>query len=142
MSTSTPIGAGTPLWQPSPARMDATRLTGFMKEAARRWDRTFAGPADYAGLHRWSVEHPEEFWSSVWDFGVVLGDKGGTVVEQRERMPGAAWFPQARLNFAENLLRRRDNADALVFWGRGQGEGTPVARGALPAGGAPGQGHA
>jgi acetoacetyl-CoA synthetase len=106
-----------PLWQPSAERIAATRMTAFMKEASRRWDRTFAGHTDYAGLHRWSIEHPDEFWSLVWDFGTVCGEKGRTVVTDREKMPGAAWFPQARLNFAENLLRNRDQSDALVFWG-------------------------
>ncbi len=105
------------LWQPTPAQLAATRMTAFMEAATARWNRRFAGPADYAGLHAWSIDHPEEFWVSVWEFGEVIGERGATVVEDRERMPGARWFPGARLNFAENLLRRRDDADALVFWG-------------------------
>ncbi len=106
-----------PAWQPSPERIESSRMTAFMKEASRRWDRTFASHTDYAGLHRWSIDHPEEFWSLLWDFGNVRGDKGNTVVTDREKMLGATWFPQARLNFAENLLRNRDESDALVFWG-------------------------
>ena len=105
-----------PIWQPSPQRIAASRLTSFMAAAEKRWERRLAS-ADYQALHAWSVEHPEEFWASVWEFGGVIGEMGKTVVVDREKMPGAKWFPQARLNYAENLLRRRDAADALVFWG-------------------------
>src|SRR6266849_9925296 len=76
-----------------------------------------AGAADYAALHSWSVERSEEFWKTLWDFCGVIGEKHGPVLVDGERMPGAKWFPQARLNFAQNLLRRRDGAEALVFWG-------------------------
>jgi acetoacetyl-CoA synthetase len=73
---------------------------------------------DYTALHRWSCEEPRQFWASVWDFcGVIAAERGGSVVEHPERMPGARWFPGARLNFAENLLRRRDAGPALVFRG-------------------------
>ena len=111
-----------PIWQPSAERIAATRLTAFMAEADRRWNRRLVG-ADYAHLHAWSVEHAEEFWASVWKFGEVRGEMGATVVVGREKMPGAQWFPEARLNFAENLLRRRDDADALVFWGEDKVKG-------------------
>jgi acetoacetyl-CoA synthetase len=71
---------------------------------------------DYASLHRFSVSAPEQFWSCVWDFcGVIASVQASTVVEHPERMPGARWFPGARLNFAENLLRRRDEGEALVY---------------------------
>ena len=111
-----------PIWQPSAQRIAGTRLTAFMATAGRRWKRRLAG-ADYATLHAWSIDHPEEFWVSVWEFGEVRGEKGATVVVDRETMPGAEWFPDARLNFAENLLRRRDDADALVFWGEDKVKG-------------------
>jgi acetoacetyl-CoA synthetase len=72
--------------------------------------------ADPAALHRWSVEEPELFWRGVFRHcGVVAAEEGFVVLEGRDRMPGARWFPQARLNFAENLLRRRDAGPALVF---------------------------
>ncbi|MDP1609704.1 MAG: acetoacetate--CoA ligase [Sulfuritalea sp.] len=105
-----------PVWQPSAKRIAASRLTAFMAAAEMRWNRRLAN-ADYQTLHAWSIEHPEEFWVSVWEFGEVRGEMGSTVVVDREQMPGAKWFPEARLNFAENLLRRRDKSDALVFWG-------------------------
>ncbi len=105
-----------PIWQPSAERISGTRLTAFIAAADRRWNRRLTG-AGYSALHAWSIDHPEEFWVSVWDFGEVRGEMGATVVIDRERMPGAQWFPDARLNFAENLLRRRDETDAVVFWG-------------------------
>src|SRR6185503_19406340 len=76
-----------------------------------------AGKASYAELHAWSVSHAEDFWNLLWDFAGVIGEKGPVTLAEPGRMPGARWFPQGRLNFAENLLRRRDGAEAIVFWG-------------------------
>jgi acetoacetyl-CoA synthetase len=105
----------TPLWQPTAERVQGTLLAAFMRAAGQRWGRSFA---DYAALHRWSVDHPEEFWLSVWEDGnVIATERGDTVVTAAQQMPGARWFPQARLNFAENLLRHHDTRDAIVFWG-------------------------
>ncbi len=111
-----------PIWQPSVQRIAGTRLTAFSVAAGQRWNRPLAN-ADYATLHAWSINHPEEFWVSVWEFGEVRGEMGSTVVIDPEKMPGARWFPEARLNFAENLLRRRDDADAVVFWGEDKVKG-------------------
>jgi acetoacetyl-CoA synthetase len=98
-----------PLWTPDPARAARTGMAQFAARAG--------GFADYAQLHRWSVEHGAEFWSQLWDFCGVRGDKGGRALVDGERMPGAKWFPDAKLNFAENLLREPDDSDAIVFWG-------------------------
>ncbi|MBI5790007.1 MAG: acetoacetate--CoA ligase [Rhodocyclales bacterium] len=106
----------TPLWQPSKKRIAATRLSAFAREAAKRWNRRLAS-ADYSNLHAWSIDHPEEFWASVWEQCDVIGDMGAVVVVDREKMPGARWFPEAKMNFAENLLCRPMAGDALVFWG-------------------------
>ena len=103
-----------PLWQPSADVIAAANLTRFMKEAGARWRRSLE---DFAELRRWSVEHREEFWRSVWEFcGVVAEGPGERVLVDGDKMPGAMFFPDARLNFAENLLRRRDPSDAIVFW--------------------------
>jgi len=102
------------LWKPSKQRIAAANLTVFMRSATRRWDVEFA---DYEALHRWSVTQPERFWDTLWDWAGVVGERGGRVLAEANRMPGAKWFPDARLNFAENLLRSHDTADALVFWG-------------------------
>jgi acetoacetyl-CoA synthetase len=73
---------------------------------------------DYGALYDWSIAEPELFWDAIWAFCGVIGERGaGPVVRDRHRMPGARWFPESRLNFAENLLRRRDGASALGFRG-------------------------
>ncbi|MBI5163697.1 MAG: acetoacetate--CoA ligase [Magnetospirillum sp.] len=103
------------LWQPSPERIAAANLTAFI---ARVNAMHGAAVPDYPSLWRWSVAAPARFWASVWDSCGVIGDRpDAVVVDDPARMPGAVWFPQARLNYAENLLRRRDDGDALVFWG-------------------------
>ena len=103
-----------PLWVPAGDRIAAANITDFARGAERRWGRALP---DYPALHGWSVEQPAEFWASIWDLGEVRGQMGPVVLENGELMPGARWFPEARLNFAENLLRSRDDSDALVFWG-------------------------
>jgi acetoacetyl-CoA synthetase len=97
-----------PLWTPSAERAAQTDMARFMARA---------GKSSYGELHAWSVARPEEFWNLVWDFCGVKGEKGARTLIDAERMPGAKWFPDGRLNFAENLLRSRDDADAIVFWG-------------------------
>lgn len=72
---------------------------------------------NYSELHDWSIERSDEFWDLIWDYCEVIGEKGGRRWVDPEKMPGAQFFPDATLNFAENLLRRRDDTDALVFWG-------------------------
>jgi acetoacetyl-CoA synthetase len=102
------------LWRPSADAVATAKLSSFIAAVNLRWQ---AGCSDYASLWRWSVASPEAFWRSLWDECRVLGECGASVVEDGDRMPGARWFPQARVNYAQNLLRRRDDADALVFWG-------------------------
>ncbi|HSB49295.1 MAG TPA: acetoacetate--CoA ligase [Burkholderiales bacterium] len=104
-----------PLWQPGPERIESANLTAFMRDVRGRWG---VAARDYAELHRWSVTEPAQFWQSVWSFCGVIGDAGDRpALVDGQRMPGAHWFPQARLNYAENLLRRRDRSPAIVFWG-------------------------
>lgn len=98
----------TPLWTPNPATVGDTRMAQFMQAT---------GHGRYAELWQWSVDQPEEFWPQVWRFCGAVGERGETVLEDGGKMPGARWFPQARLNYAENLLRHADDGEALVFWG-------------------------
>ncbi|MBN9243652.1 MAG: acetoacetate--CoA ligase [Mesorhizobium sp.] len=104
----------TPLWTPSPDRIRNAALTAFAEAAAKRAGRSFGS---YAALHGWSVEDRDGFWDLVWDFCGVVGEKGGRILADGEKMPGAAFFPDARLNFAENLLRKSGTGDAIVFRG-------------------------
>ena len=99
-----------PLWQPNPNTVGDTRMAMFMQAM---------GHGRYADLWQWSIDQPEAFWSRLWDFCGAVGDKGQTVLRDGDKMPGARWFPEARLNYAENLLQRREG-EALVFWGEDQ----------------------
>jgi acetoacetyl-CoA synthetase len=105
-----------PLWRPEKTRAAQTTLAAFSVWMASRASKSFA---DYEELHRYSVEHRAEFWSALWDYTAILGDKGrAPYLVDGDKMPGAQFFPDAQLNFAENLLRWRERAgDALVFWG-------------------------
>ncbi|HEX6091861.1 MAG TPA: acetoacetate--CoA ligase, partial [Dongiaceae bacterium] len=103
-----------PLWQPGSERIAAANLTRFMAEAKARWN---VDARTYADLYAWSVSAPEQFWRSVWDFAGVIGDSGATVLADGDKMPGARYYPESKLNYAENLLRRRDDHDAMVFHG-------------------------
>ncbi len=103
-----------PLWSPSPERVRATRVMAFLGEANRRHQ---LGLASYGDLHAWSVKRPDLFWDLLWDFGGVIGEKGARLATDLDAMPGAKFFPDAKLNFAENLLRRTDDREALVFRG-------------------------
>ena len=104
-----------PLWRPSENRVLESNLHRFMEEVDGDWNVTIDG---FERLYAFSVDEREKFWQSVKDFTGAIAETWGTVVlEDGDRMPGARWFPGARLNFAENLLRRRDAADAIVFRG-------------------------
>src|SRR6185503_9038248 len=102
------------LWQPDERAVEEAQITQFARQIVRKRRVDFNS---YPDFYRWSVESPEEFWSDTWDFcGVVASRKGATVLVDGDRMPGARWFPEARLNLAENLMRRGDRGDAFVFW--------------------------
>jgi len=101
------------LWRPSPARVADSNLTRFVRCVnARRGTRL----RTYAELYDWSLSSPEAFWSELARFADVRAEWGaGPVIEQPQRMPGARFFPEAKLNFAANLLRFDDEQTALVF---------------------------
>jgi acetoacetyl-CoA synthetase len=103
------------LWEPSPERKAKANLTRFIAAVNERWG---AGCSDHPSLYDWSIREPEKFWQSLWSFAGVIGDMGAApYLADADKMPGARWFPNARLNFAGNLLRRRDHETAIVFWG-------------------------
>ncbi len=97
-----------PLWQPNPNTVSDTPMAIFMQAM---------GHGRYDDLWQWSVDQPEAFWSKLWDFCGVVGEKGSEIFVDRNKMPGARWFPESRLNYAENLLKNREDGEALVFWG-------------------------
>ena len=108
------MGEEQPLWRPADAAIEAAAITRFAAEASARTGRPLVG---YGDLHSWSVADRAAFWDLVWDFCDVVGDKGESRLANGDRMPGAAFFPDARLNFTENLLRRSDDGEAIVFRG-------------------------
>src|SRR5262245_2807308 len=100
-----------PLWRRSPGRVRAARGMAFLAAANRRQQLSLAG---YRDLHAWSVKHHDLCWGLLCDFGAVIGEKGARLAVDLDAMPGLKFFPDAKLNFAENLLRRTDARDALV----------------------------
>jgi acetoacetyl-CoA synthetase len=100
-----------PMWTPSPERVERSNLTRYLRWLAERGQPRFGS---YDELWRWSVRDLDGFWSSVWDFFEVGGPAPSPALAER-RMPGARWFPGARLNLAELSLRRHDDHPALVY---------------------------
>jgi len=106
-----------PLWQPSADRVAHANLTAF---AARVTAKHGVALPDYGALFQWSIEKPEAFWREMWSEAGVVGEPGKRTLIDADKMPGARWFPDARLNFAENLLKGLsldESGDAFVFWG-------------------------
>ncbi len=104
-----------PLWVPPAEVIDKANITRFIGFVNRTYGLTIGS---YADLHKWSVDRIPEFWASVWDFVEIKASRRfDKVVDDLDKYPGTDWFPGARLNFAENLLRFRDERPAFVFRG-------------------------
>lgn len=121
LSEHNAMAAETPLWTPTPERVAQAALTRFRETVNSRHGVSLK---DYGDLHTWSTEHTEEFWDLVWDETGIIASVKGERVLGRSTMPGAEFFPDARLNFAENLLRRRDASIALHFNNEGVDQGS------------------
>ncbi|MEQ9489903.1 MAG: acetoacetate--CoA ligase [Alphaproteobacteria bacterium] len=103
-----------PLWTPDDRKIENSNMTAFRRLLE---DRHGVELPDYDALHAFSIDEMEKFWTAFWDFaGIRSQSRGDRVLIDADKMPGAAFFPDAKLNFADNLLRRRDDGDALVFW--------------------------
>jgi acetoacetyl-CoA synthetase len=107
------------VWTPRPENVARTRIYAFARSLERKYGVTLP---DYAALRRFSLERYPEFWSEVWDFCGLIGDRNGSpVVVDQDSIMRARFFPEAKLNFAENLLRRRgEDAEAVTFWREGE----------------------
>lgn len=111
------------LWTPSPERKANTLIEQFRHRVNAQHALQLE---NYADLHAWSITQREAFWSELWDFsGVVASQKGDVALSNGHMMPGAKWFPEARLNYAQNLLRHRDDSTAIMFKGE-EGELTQL----------------
>ncbi|MDD5508088.1 MAG: acetoacetate--CoA ligase [Bacteroidales bacterium] len=105
------------LWQPDPGNAKKSRMYDFMQHVNKKFGSSFN---DYHQLHRWSIEHPADFWGTFWHYsGIIFSKDYDQVVDDPKKMPGAKWFQGARLNFAENLLKYRDQRTAIIFRGEG-----------------------
>ena len=108
----------TPLWIPSEERKKQSNMKRFMEFVNGRYNKAFS---EYLELYEWSVDNISDFWASVWEFVEIKHSKGyDYVVDDPYKMPGAKWFIGSRLNFAENLLRYRDDKTAFIFIGETQ----------------------
>ena len=102
-----------PIWVPPASRIKNANITRFINYVNERYGHNFS---NYFELYDWSVASIPEFWMSLWDFlGIKASKRPLKAVEGLEKFPGIAWFPGAELNFAENLLKYRDNRDAFIF---------------------------
>ncbi|MCY7263747.1 acetoacetate--CoA ligase [Pseudomonas protegens] len=100
------------LWQPSAERISKTRMEAFRRLVNHRHDLNLA---DFPALHQWSIDQRESFWQAIVDFfEVSFHQPAESVLREGPQMPSAQWFPGATLNFAEHLLKRRDDAVAVV----------------------------
>ena len=103
------------LWKPTTNYNNNSQMQKFINKVSQKYNLV---GNDYSSFHNWSVENTSEFWAEIWNFcNIVYSKPYNEVVDDPKKMPEAQWFQGARLNFAENLLKRRDDHKALIFWG-------------------------
>lgn len=96
------------LWEPTREAVKNAQMTAFMRWMGHDFD-------DYHTFWQWTVAHNADFWDELWDYCDVIGEKGDIVLQDGDKMPGAQFFPHGNINYAENMLRRRDDAPAIIF---------------------------
>ncbi len=101
-----------PLWTPSPAYVESCPMSVFAQKAENLSGKKFNS---YSDLHKWSVDSMTDFWDLFWDDASIIGEKGEWTIIDSDKMPGAQFFPDAQLNFAENLLRKNTEEPAIIF---------------------------
>jgi acetoacetyl-CoA synthetase len=107
------------LWTPSDERVKTSQLSAFI-DFLKMQDGLTVTFSSYSQLHAWSVQHKADFWKAIWAFFGVRGTPGETVLLDEQAMPGASWFPEARLNFADNLLNASSDSSRLAIIERGE----------------------
>ena len=108
------------LWSPTTEQIQQANSTNFISHLN---DKFSIKLSTFQELHAWSTDNSEAFWEELWYFTDVIGDKGKHILENKNLMPGAVWFSDSKVNFAENLLNEKNrklNAEAIVFWGEDQ----------------------
>ena len=99
------------IWQPSSESEKSSNLSRFIESINQRYSTSIK--TEYQDIWDWSVNNVEKFWSLMWDFSEIKGSKGTKITENIRRIPGARFFPDAKLNYAENLLRAADNLSLI-----------------------------
>jgi acetoacetyl-CoA synthetase len=100
------------LWQPSAEQIKRSHMQRFQQQLKSQLNLSFA---NYEELHQWSVDNPEQFWEQLWQYtDIRASEPYSAVLTDGEKFPGAQWFQDAKLNFAENLLRNRSDKIALI----------------------------
>jgi acetoacetyl-CoA synthetase len=105
------------LWEPTPDRIKQTQMYKFMTKVNNEFGHSFSS---YPELYDWSVQNIPEFWATLWDFlDIQATQPYKQVIDDVTKMPGTKWFSGAKLNFAQNLLRYRDDQTAIIFQSEG-----------------------
>ena len=120
MTQSNNLNSNQILWSPTTEQIEQANSTKFTTHLN---DKFLLVLSSFQELHAWSIENPESFWEELWHFTGVIGDKGIQILENKNLMPGAVWFSDSRLNFAENLLNEKNrdqHAEAIILWGEDQ----------------------
>ena len=108
-----------PMWQPSQSRIEQTNLWRFIQSIN---DTHQLDITDFHQLHQWSIDYSDLFWEQIWhQCNLVASHKGNIILHDSSKMPGALWYPEAKLNFAENLLKFRNSSTALIYCGEDGG---------------------
>ncbi len=102
------------LWQPSEAQIEGSNIKHFMDKLNVKFNLKLR---DYPSLYQFSISQPQDFWSSLWDYAAIKGEKGDKILENADNMFDAKWFDDSKLNFAENLLSQDNQQPAIIFWG-------------------------
>ena len=100
------------LWRPSSKIKEESNLNQFIKNFVDEFKNQ--SDVNYEELWKWSIEKPEKFWDSIWDYSNVLGEKGDILLKDKDKMPGARFFPNAKLNYTENLLKNKNEPLAII----------------------------
>ncbi|MEC7701863.1 MAG: acetyl-coenzyme A synthetase N-terminal domain-containing protein, partial [Pseudomonadota bacterium] len=90
-----------PLWSPSQSAVENSNMFKFKTYLEKKYNVTLS---DYPSFYFWSIEHAEDFWSEYWDYAGLIGDKGNVVIANKDQIEQAKFFPEARINYAENML--------------------------------------
>ena len=100
------------LWSPSKETKKNSNLFEFIYKYVRVFENT--RNMDFQSILSWSLQNPEKFWDYVWDYSKVIGTKGKILLKDKDKMPGAKFFPDSKINYAENILGNKDNMLAII----------------------------